>query len=423
MRTDFLTGVVWNIAALLFLAVLGVALNIAIGRLYGPADLGTFNIAFTLLICISQIASFGLQLSVLHGIAKAGENNPEQLAAVIYGGLALCVVIASLVTLLSILGTDVLTHFFPGVPDLKTAWLIAAPGLLPFAANKYLLGAVNGLQHMRAFAVFQAARFVLILIALGIMVAIGAPGPWLAGILSAAEFALCIPLGLYVLRAVPCRGGLAQLAPAAKRHASFGLRVFAAGLLTELNKRVDVLLVGALMNARAAGIYTVAALLFEAGIQVIFVIRNNLNPRLARNIEGGRVDEILRMSRLTFIALTPLLALGAIVAYFGFPIAVRLILDNPEFLLAREPLLWLMLALPAAGAALCFSLILSLGGYPTWQTILTLLILGVTCAFNAVLIPLYGIAGAGLAMAISTIIAAILSVVIPRYVMGIRLFV
>jgi hypothetical protein len=40
-----------------------------------------------------------------------------------------------------------------------------------------------------------------------------------------------------------------------------------------------------------------------------------------------------------------------------------------------------------------------------------------------VLIPLYGIAGAGLAMAISTIIAAILSVVIPRYVMGIRLFV
>ena len=40
-------NVLWNMASLAFLAAAGLLLNFAIGRFYGPAALGLFNVVFT----------------------------------------------------------------------------------------------------------------------------------------------------------------------------------------------------------------------------------------------------------------------------------------------------------------------------------------------------------------------------------------
>ena len=44
--------------------------------------------------------------------------------------------------------------------------LWAAPGLFCFAVNKVLLGVVNGLRRMRAFAIYTSLRYVLIAVGL-----------------------------------------------------------------------------------------------------------------------------------------------------------------------------------------------------------------------------------------------------------------
>ncbi len=419
--TGLASGIAWNVASLAFLALAGIGLNLAIGRLYGAAALGTFNIAFALFIFLSQIATFGLQYSALRYVPTAATDRP-QLRKIVYGGLACCATVATLITLIALLATPLIARLFPRVPDLSLAWMLAAPGLLPFAINKYLLGVLNGLQMMRAFAVFQSARFVLILLGLAAMVLAKVPAAWLAAILAIAEFLLTALLVSFVVHKV------APISPAQARtegieHLRFGARVFPAGMVAELNTRIDVLMIGALMNDKAAGIYTIAALIFEAALQAVVVVRNNINPRLARSIAQGERDAILKFSCRVGYLFTPLLAVGAAIAYVAFPVVAPLLFSMADFEQAHEPLLWLMIALPLAGAPLCYGLVLSIAGYPLWQSAQMILVLATGVALNFVLIPWLGLAGAAIAMGVSTILAGWLSVLLARSVAGLRLFI
>lgn len=419
--TSIATGVVWNIAALGFLAAAGIVLNLVVGRTYGPATLGAFNVAFAIYIFLSQIAAFGLQFSALHAVSVMRSGQREALSRTVYGGLLLCAGIGGLVTIASILATPLISAVFPRVPDLSTAWLLVAPGLLPFALNKFMLGVINGLQHMRAFAVLQASRFIGILIGLGLMILAGLPGIYLTFILALAEFLLAGIAASYLLRVVP-RPSAVGLSAEMRRHARFGMRVFPAGMVAELNTRVDVLMLGALLNDTAAGIYTIASLVYEAALQAVIVLRNNINPRLARDIMGHRTEHILAFSRRLGVVVTVLAAVGALVAIMGFPLFASLAFPGKEFSGASGPLFWLMLALVFAAAPLCYSLILSQAGRPGWQSVGMVAMLAMNLVFNALLIPKFGIAGAGMAMGLSTVLGGALIVAISRFVLGVRLF-
>ncbi len=418
--TGLASGIAWNVASLAFLALAGIGLNLAIGRLYGAATLGTFNIAFALFIFLSQIATLGLQYSAIRHVSTA-QDDTSRLSRIVYGGLAGCAAVATLVTAVSIFATPIIGRFFPRVPDLPTAWLLAAPGLLPFAVNKYLLAVLNGLQLMKPYALFQSARFIFILAGLGAMALLGVPGVWLTSILAIAEFALAITLLLYIFRHIPAVSP-AKAGAECREHLHFGVRVFPAGMVAELNTRVDVLMVGSLMNDKAAGIYTIAALIFEAALQTVVVVRNNLNPRLARGLANGRRDEILRFSRCLALGFTPALAIGATVAYILYPYLAPILFAGSDFDQAREPLFWLMLAMPLAGAPLCYALVLSIAGFPLWQSVHMLAVLAASVLLNALLIPPLGLAGAAIAMGTSTVLAGLIGVLLARRVVGLRLF-
>lgn len=415
------TGVIWNMAALAFLAIAGIALNLAIGRFYGPEALGVFNVSFAIYIFVSQIASFGLQFSVLHAVSVTKKNDPRRLAHKIYSGLILCAAIAVTVTLASIAATPLIGQLFPRVPNLSTAWLVVTPGLVPFALNKYLLGVVNGLQHMRAYAVFQAARFVGILSSLGLMLILGVPSIYLTAILPLAELILLIGLAGYVFSVVPPIG-LSGVSSEIRHHAAFGLRVFPAGMIAELNTRVDVLMLGAIADDRAVGIYTIAALVYESALQAVVVIRNNISPQLARNIHDGKIKEILDFSRKLGVTVAGLATVGAVLSVLLFPTFVQLAFPGSEFSEASRPLFWLMLALVFAAAPLCYSLILSQAGRPGWQSVAMIAMLLVNGMLSATLIPMLGIAGAGMAMGLSAVVGGLIIVVLSRLVLGVRLF-
>lgn len=421
-KSGFAEGVIWNLASLAFLAIAGIGLNIVIGRWYGPAALGTFNVAFAIFIFLSQIASFGLQFSVLQSVSVLALGDADKLRKSVHGGLMACALISGLVTILAVLITPLLSRVFPRVPDLGAAWILVAPGLLPFALNKYLLATLNGLQLMRTFSVYQAVRYILILSGLYVMIAFNAPGYALASVLAISEFVLFIGLLRHVLLAVPRPSDGGETWADAWSHALFGLKVFPAGVVAELNTRVDVLMLGFLLNDRAVGIYTVAALIYEAALQAVVVLRNNINPRLAQDMAAGRTAKILKESRWLALGLTIAMAAGALTAYYGFPFAVGLLFSGKDFVEAQLPLFWLLLALPFVAAPLCYSLILSQANKPVWQSIAMLSALVVNISANAALIPVYGMQGAAMAMGLSSLVMGLMMVLIARRLLGVRLF-
>lgn len=419
---SLVSGVIWNLVALVFLGVSGIGLNIVIGRYYGPETLGTFNIAFALYIAISQFAVFGLQFAVLHAVSIADPNNSDELSQSVYSGLLLCIAISLTVTFIATSVTPALTVVFPRIAEIETAWLLAAPGLVFFSTNKYLLAVINGLQNMKAYAAFQSGRFIGLFLGLIAMILLKAPGQYLTLILVIAEILLSGALLAYILRVIPLKP-LRRSYSFIRQTLQFGVKVLPGGLVAELNTRVDVLMLGAFMNDRAVGIYTVASLVYEAAMQAVVVVRNNISPQLARDLKQNDKQNILNFSRKIAFLVTSIAILGSIVTLLSFTFAARIIFQNSDFLEAAEPLKYLMVAFCCAAAPLCYSLIFSQANKPGWQSLVMLLMLLTNIGLNLIFIPMFGIVGASYAVSLSTIIGGISIVFVSRLVLGVRIFV
>ena len=84
--------------------------------------------------------------------------------------------------------------------------------------------------------------------------------------------------------------------------------------ISELNTRVDVLMIGAFLGDVKAGIYSIAILLAEGLWQFSVVVRNNINPLLTRHLENklSELREFGRRYRHTFslccVRIVPILA-------------------------------------------------------------------------------------------------------------------
>lgn len=401
--------VVWSMASLGFLAVAGLTLNLAIARFYGAQYLGIFNIAFALYIFFSQFAVFGLHMSILRYVSQhMGEQQEKVDEAIIYGLISVAV-IALLVTFVAWLATPFVTMVFRG-ENMGTAYVILLPGLFAFAINKYLLGAINGARHMRAFAIFQSLRFIFIFLTLFALIVSGQKGQYLTAVITVAEL-LLLPLLLFYIFFV---GRIVKKIPPLKksvwikRHISFGTRVFLSGTVTELNTRVDILMIGAFLGDVQAGIYSIAILIVEGLAQAAFVIRNNVNPLLTRYILEGRKKEFADFSRKVSLYFFLFMAFAGAILILLFPYAAEFIFADGQFDAAYAPLIVLSVGLVIASPYLPFNMIFSQSNKPGTHTIYMFWVLASNVLFNMIAIPLWGILGAAIATSLSYVVSILL---------------
>jgi O-antigen/teichoic acid export membrane protein len=397
----FQSALAWNIGSLAVLGVSGIALNALIGALYDASALGVFNQALAAYIFFSQAAVGGLDRSVLKEVAASSEERARRaaiLAAALVPGLAL----AALATLGFWFARGPIGAWLesPGTAE-GIAW--ATPGLFFFALNKLLLAAVNGLSRMRAFAVYQSLRYLLILTALGGFALLDrerAHAAHLAGVFSFAEGVLFLVLAIEIwlqLGGPLERGWRARIRP----HLSYGLRSVGSGVLLELNARVDVLMIGWFLSDADVGVYTFAAMIVEGLYQLLVVLQNLYNPILARELAARRLAElhatIQRGKRRTYLGM----AVVAALALWLFPVALALLTDKPAFAASELPFRWLMLGIVLCAGYIPFAQTLLMAGFPGTHTLYMVLTVLINVVGNAILTPRLGLAGAAIATSIS----------------------
>lgn len=423
VRSDRAFGrdVIFNMASLGFLATAGLVLNFAIGRFYGPAALGLFNIVFALYIFLSQLGVLGIHFSTLKHVSEHAVNDSAKSDAAIAGAVMLTAVVTTAVTLLAALATPLVARVY-ALEGIRTAWLAILPGLWCFSINKVLIAAINGAEHMRAFAVLQSLRHLFILVALCVVLLTRPSAEWVVAVITAGEV-LLLPVLLFYLRRIVSRwdwqGGMQWL----KTHFDFGVRVFMSGTVGELNTRVDVLLLGTMLDSTRAGIYSIALLLAEGFAQAIVVLRANLNPIITRQLSSGNTEELSRFGRRLsgWFALFMLVSGTALVV--GFALVVPIILPDGGFADAVWPLAILVGGLVIASPYMPFGMILSQAGLPLEQTLFTVAILVFNLVLNAALIPTLGILGAAMATSSSYVFTACLLIFILDRRFGIRLWI
>jgi O-antigen/teichoic acid export membrane protein len=415
------TNIAWNMGSLAFLAAAGLLLNFVIGRVYGAQALGLFNIVFALYILLSQLGVLGVHFSALRAVSEHYGRDALKVDGAVSGGLMLVAGLSGAVTLAAGLATPLVARVYP-IEGIESAWLVLMPGLLCFALNKLLLNVINGAQHMRAFAVFQALRYGFILVALAVLVTAQARADQLPMVLSLAEVALLPLLLMYVLSRV-AHWNFAAGKPWMREHLVFGTKVFASGTIGELNTRVDVLMLGAMLGGASAGVYSVALLLAEGMAQAVVVVRANINPLITRYLSDGRRDDLAAFGRGVSGPFAIVMALGGLVLATGFALLVGWLFPGKGFEDATVPLAILVAGLVIASPYMPFAMIFTQSGRPALQTGFSAAILAANVVFNLALIPTFGVNGAALGTALSYVVTAILLMVLMRRIYGIRLWV
>lgn len=397
-RAKFTWDSLANFMSVFILGVSGLVMNIVIARFYSAADLGVFNQVYAIYVLLSQLAPIGVQVSVIKHIAQYSHEK-EKCNRVFTSAFFLCIISTSIVVSLLYISRYLIGGLLKS-PSVVSALPYVLAGLWCFALNKLFMGVLNGFEHMKAYAFFSSLRGMGFLIGILGATVFRIEGYKLPIILSVTEGIVIVPLFIYSKKLVSFVN-LGNCLKWIKIHLVFGIKSLSVGLVTELNSRVDVLILGVFTTDRIVGIYSIAAMLIEGIAQIPFVLRRIFDPKLTKLIYQNRMEEIRRLIKkgafLVFLGMLPLCAVLVLV----FPAALQLLTANPDFLGARDIFAILAVGVVIQSCYLPFSGLMVQGGYPGYQSLFILLLCGTNLILNLILIPIYGMYGAAAATAAS----------------------
>lgn len=416
---NFRVDVIWVLGSLVIAGLGGVVVNYIIAARLGSSALGVFNQAFAFYIVLSQLAVGGLQYSVLHQVSRK-QDDLDHAAQATSSALMLVGAVSFFVCLIAWIARDWAGRML-GSPEVADSIAFMLPGLFAFSLNKLLLNVLSGLRHMRAYAVFQSARYVLLLASLAALVALGRPASQLTIALSASELLLFVGLAAYIRIAIfRFRFGTA-LSRWFPTHINYGLRGFLSGVLHELNTRVDILILGYFRDDATVGIYSFAAILAEGFAQIPLAMRTNVDPIIGGHLAKGEKQDIEAFSRRLRRTFFPLMLLVGAISVTVYPFALQLIRVDASFQAS-----WIVFGILIAGICLNaryrpFMGILLQSGHPGSHTMLVGLVALTNLVLNLAMVPSFGAPGSAAATGAAFLVEAALIAILARRLVGVRL--
>jgi len=409
----------WNLLPVVLLGAVGLGMNFGIGKMWGAAALGAFSLVTISFFTFAVLGACGLQYAVLRAVAEA-EGDRARIASTVVGAVIPAVLLAGVATAAYVLLRGVFADLQGEAVARGMLWV--APGLFCFAVNKVLLGVVNGLRRMRAFALYTSLRYIMLAVALVVARITELDGEQLPVIWTFAEGVLLLVLVVELFATVDVARGTGWRTEA-RKHLTFGVRGVGATMAAEVNSKLDVWMLGSVLpnGSPLIGIYSLGSQIFEGVSQLAVVVQNNVNPIIARELAIGHpvnVDDLVRRTRRWFVpAIIGVCALGAVL----YPIVIPWLLGDPAFEGGSWPFAILMLGIALASPYLPFIQILLMADRPGWHTAYVLGIVAVTLIGTLLLIPPFGLVGAAASAAASLVASALLLRTIVRARLRIRL--
>ena len=408
--------IAYTLGSFFVLAISGIVINIVIMGFRDAAALGVFNLAYAVYIMLSQFAVWGLHYSVLR-YAAYYESDPEERGHM----LLTATVCSAAMGLIAAIGLFMAAPLFARAFNSEatgTAIRNAAFGLALFPLNKVLIAYLNGLRLMKAFAVLQASRYVAVMILVSVIAVSTLPIEFATFGFLVAEILTVLLTCSYIIKR-RLTGALRFTPGWIARHYQFGTKVLPAGMFTEINSRIDVLMIGFFLSDRATGIYSFAAMLVDGVYHVLAMIRLNFNPVLVAAIRDAdwRTAQNLRYQSCRIVLpVTALLALGLMSAYYVF---AAWVMPPDKGLLEGLPSLAILLA---GLSMICFLVpfdnLLMVSGYPGYQTLQQLFLVGTNVGVALLLLPMLGIEGAALGTAASYITGVLAAAFFANRLLG-----
>ena len=404
MSKTLKTDLICNYASFAVMAASGLVMNFVVAKFYSAEVLGVFNQVLAFYIMGSQFAVGGVHYSTLQAVAKCQDDRRRR-SEILINALLLALVFGLLTWFALHISKDLISMVLES-PAVGEGVVYVAPALMLYSLNKVLIAALNGMQRMKAFALCQAFRS----IALVLILLYAAHSSWQGTRLSQAflfaEAALFLVSGFLCLGSFSWHKGVLKISQIIE-HAKFGIKGFMSGVFLEINTRVDVLMVGFFMSDRDVGIYSLAAIFAEGLVLLLAVVKNLVNPMLAKLIAAGEFSEIKSLVRKSWKYLYPGMAFSILCAVGAFWLFLQLSGKAEVMDICIQVFLFLAAGVLIASGLIPFDGILVQAGQPGWHTGLTVMIVLTNSVLNLLLIPHFGLIGAAMATAVSIVCSAI----------------
>lgn len=402
----------WNLVSFFILGLCGLLLNFLIGKYYGPEALGIFNQAFAFYLILSLISVLGIILSVLKYTVEHS-HEPEKLNGMISSALLLVSVSAFTMAIAVYFLAPLIGALFES-PSLHESLKYISIGIFFFTINKVLLAYLNGLRHMRAYAICQSSRYLLIIIIMYVLFLLDTQQQALTLCATLSEAILFVGLVFYTKRLF--NWNFYSLKFWVKKHLNFGIRGFLSLTLVEINTRVDLIMLGYFCSDLEVGIYSLPVILVEGVAQLSVVLRDNFNPILTKLYFKKKLTTMVKFIKKVKIRFFLFMLLVTLSAIFLYPFIIDFLFNGSEFKSSWILFSILMIGLLLSSGYLPFNMILTQTGYPGAQSFYSVFLICSNILLNAVLIPMYQTTGAALATGISWITSVwILKVMVKRF--------
>jgi O-antigen/teichoic acid export membrane protein len=382
LRTDVL--MMLGTKAVVF--VLGAAGSIIVARFLGPSGRGNVAVAYSLMLLLVQLGTFGLVSANPYFRAREPDERGKIVGNSIWAAALLGSILIAAGALLRVVAPAV-------VGGLSWTQLIIALLGVPFTLSSHFLQSVLlGEARTKAYNGVELAVSFVPPVALTIGFAVFDMGVTGALVVMAATPMLTTAIYLWLLRAdVPpkLRPDLAL----ARRMVSYAFRVYLATLFSFLLIRIDMLLVNGYLGSRDAGLYSVAVAMGEALYTIAAVVALNLFPRIARGASYEMSAEVFRsfavLYGLVCLATVPVAGIGIRVLY------------GPKFVDAASLFYWLLPGIFSLGMLTILAQHFAGRGFPTAAIVVWIPGVVLDVLLNVVFLKKHGVYIASLASTIA----------------------
>jgi len=405
-----------NLVGVLFAAAAGVLLYIVLGRLLGAAGSGAFLVTIAIFQILAVAGTLGADTGLIREVSRAlSLDRSKEIRPILGVGLLPVAALGVVFGVAVWLGADTLAAAFSGgesEADIADYLRVLAPIVPITSLYLAVLGATRGFSTMVPTAIidrFGRAGSQPVLVWVAITAATGAS---LTALAWASPYVVGLGAGIVWLELLRRRWRqghgestetLRSLGRIVRDFWSFTLPRSVAAIFRIGVQWIDIVIVGAIMSPRDAGIYAVSTRLLQLGLYVAASIGQVAQPMFSSLLAEGhhqRTSSVYQTATGWLVAITwP--------QYLAIAIFAPLLLAvfGPEFTEGSTVVVILAGSAMLGSAAGPVDMLLLMAGKSTWSMGNTAVTLTTNVVLNLILIPHLGIEGAALAWAASRIVA------------------
>lgn len=403
-----------NFAGAIIAAVATFVVTLLITRGMAKADAGVFFSSTSLFLLAVSIGQLGTPTGLVYFLSRARTQAHPELLRPFLRAASRPVYVAAFLSgaALVLLAPQIAAVTNPGHVDTATTYLRVLGVFIPFASIKTLsLSATRGMGTMRPTVLIeQIGRPLVQVVLVGIVI-------WLQALeLLPYAWALSFVVGAAAARRLLMKRfdqagpGVEPARPVTREFWVFtGPRAIANVAQTAM-QRFDIVLVGAIVGAGPAAVYTASTRFLVLGQLGNRAISMSAQPRIAEAIARGvrqDVNDIYRTSTAWLM-----LATWPIYLWFAFFGAQLMEVFGAGYSSGGSLLVVLAVAMLVATGSGMVDIVLNMAGRTSWNLVNVLVAFCVNLTLDLILIPRIGILGAALGWAAAIVSQNVLALVL-----------